>query len=161
MTDKNSGVTLRPARLEDGERVFEWRNASVTRKYSRNPTPLSLKSHLRWWEASLGDPSRILLIAETAAMAVGVIRFDVDGSSAEISIYLDPDQRARGLGPATLAAGSAWIGAAREQVTRLTAVISDENAASLRAFEKAGFRRAGNVWICEIGGSARVSRVEG
>jgi RimJ/RimL family protein N-acetyltransferase len=94
-------------------------------------------------------------------MAVGVIRFDIEGSSAEISIYLDPDQRGRGLGPATLAAGSAWIGVAREQVTRLTAVISDENAASLRAFEKAGFRRAGNVWICEIGGSARVSRVEG
>jgi len=109
----------------------------------------------------VGDPSRILLIAEADDTAVGVIRFDIDGSSAEISIYLDPDQRGRGLGPATLEAGCAWIGVAREQVTRLTAVISDKNTASLRAFEKGGFQRAGDAWIREIGGGAAVSRVVG
>ena len=41
-------------------------------------------------ERVLADPKRVLLIAEDAHGPVGVVRFDLDGAEAEISVYRTP-----------------------------------------------------------------------
>jgi UDP-2,4-diacetamido-2,4,6-trideoxy-beta-L-altropyranose hydrolase len=135
-------VMLRPARLADAALVFPWRNAAETRAFSGDPRPLTLERHMEWFRDTLADPARVLLIGETRGRPVGVLRYDIDGSVADVSIYLDPAMHGRGLGPAMLLRGERWLRLQRSSVTLLRAEIRTGNTASSRAFSRAGFTEA-------------------
>ncbi len=72
-----------------------------------------------------------------------MVRFDVDeeGTSAEVSINLNPEARGRGLGYPSLVSGISAFAAERSGVVRIVATIRATNAASLAIFSKAGFAR--------------------
>ena len=61
--------------------------------------------------------------------------------TAEVTVYLAPDRTGRGLGAAALA--HAEEHARQAGLHALLAVVCAENAASLRAFERAGYERCG------------------
>lgn len=123
-------MRLRPATMDDAERLFRWRNDPVTRAASVNRDPVAWADHLAWLEASLADPLRDILIAEDG-VPVGTLRLDRD-IRTEVSITLAP--AARGHGQAApllrLATGGKGPYAAR---------IRHDNPASRKAFEAAGF----------------------
>jgi RimJ/RimL family protein N-acetyltransferase len=74
------------------------------------------------------------------------VRFDIEGREATISISLDPAQRGKSLG--TLLIWAACRKLVRESnVERIIAFIKPDNVASVRAFEKAGFVKAGETTI--------------
>ncbi|OGG79560.1 hypothetical protein A3A39_02350 [Candidatus Kaiserbacteria bacterium RIFCSPLOWO2_01_FULL_54_13] len=91
-------LTLRPATVDDIQRLFEWRNDPDTRKSSRNREPISLGEHKTWLLRSLSDTSRILLIAEQEEVPVGVVRADEKSGVVELSWTIAPEARGRGLG---------------------------------------------------------------
>lgn len=127
-------MRLRPADEDDCLDVWRWRNDPQTRAMSRTPDEVELAAHTAWFRGALRNPQMTLLIGETDAGKIGMVRFD-RGAETEVSINLNPDFRGQGLSHALLGAALATTGGA------LVAEIKDENLASRRLFERAGFRR--------------------
>jgi UDP-2,4-diacetamido-2,4,6-trideoxy-beta-L-altropyranose hydrolase len=133
--------SLRPATLHDAMTAFQWRNARSVRMLSNNRNEIDWNEHLNWWHATLDDPQRFILILEMGATPVGVLRYDVMGDEALVSIYLDPEKINRGLGQELLMMGEEWLRQNCIHVERLAAKIHDDNQGSIRAFLKAGFKK--------------------
>lgn len=133
-------IQLREAQLRDCESLHEWRNAEETRRYIFNPAPIDFETHRRWFLQTLDDPSRVLLIGEQAGEPVGVLRYDLSGETAVISVYLVPGKQRQGIGTALIRAGSDWIFRHRDAHT-IEAKVLEANTASMAAFLKAGFRK--------------------
>ncbi|MBI4283702.1 MAG: UDP-2,4-diacetamido-2,4,6-trideoxy-beta-L-altropyranose hydrolase, partial [Chloroflexi bacterium] len=141
-------VQLRRATVEDADKVWRWRNHARTRKYSLNHEVVPHAEHLAWWNRSLNDVSRVLLIGSRCELEVGVLRYDlVREGKAVVSVYLDPDLYRQGLGVALLEAGNKWMTQHCPGVSELHAQILPENEASKRAFEVAGFHFRRGYWI--------------
>lgn len=133
MTD---GLTIRPARPDDGERLWRWRNDPAVRRVSLNSDEIALADHLDWFRRSLENDQREILIAEVDKTPFGMVRFDMDGELATVSILLDAGHRGEGLSVSVLAKA---IEAARGSWNRLRAVVKSDNAASLALFASLGF----------------------
>lgn len=134
-------INLRIAVESDRSALFLWRNDEEVRRHSNDPQPISRETHGRWFSETLKNRRKILLIAEHKDQgAVGVLRYDLGGSEARISIYLVPGCGGRGYGPAILRAGQHWLQQHRPRVLCVSAEILPGNTASRRAFEEAGYR---------------------
>jgi UDP-2,4-diacetamido-2,4,6-trideoxy-beta-L-altropyranose hydrolase len=137
--DLMSGFTLRPATLEDGEAVWRWRNSPGARAASRATDEIPLSAHLDWFAQAIASTRRVILIGHSKGASVGMVRFDhADDGCWDVSIAIDPARTGRGLGSALLKRACDWLRADRV-VGRLTATAREANAASLAAFQKAGF----------------------
>ena len=133
---------LRPARPEDAEPAWRWRNEPTTRRHFRDASEIGLEAHLLWWQECLADERRRLLMGCCGGIDVGVLRLDLDDGEAEVALYLDPGLHGLGLGTALLRAGQAWVRRREPSVARLLADILPGNEASAAAFAAAGFGRA-------------------
>jgi UDP-2,4-diacetamido-2,4,6-trideoxy-beta-L-altropyranose hydrolase len=136
-------VVLRPARLEDCVRIWEWRNDPETRHASFHSAPIPLETHEAWFRASLGRVDRRLYVIVVHGRECGSARLDFAGGEAEVSIHLAPEYRGRGIGPAALER-LAETAFGELELGRLVARVKADNAASLAAFARAGFTRVAN-----------------
>lgn len=136
-----AGVQIRQAMASDCDAVYKWRSAPAVRAASRNAREVDPQEHRRWFDEVLRSPRRCLLIGEVAGDPVGVVRFDLDGSQAEVSIYLVPERLGQGLGLELLAVAEQWISGHHPQVTTLLAETLPWNTASQRLFERNGYER--------------------
>jgi N-acylneuraminate cytidylyltransferase len=147
-TSRDNEIKIRRARADDATMLYEWRNDERVRLHSFDQNPLLLAQHLAWLDTTLSSDQILLLIAEAEGVDVGVVRFDLTGREAEVSIYLNPDFIGRGLGSSIILAATEF---ARRQfgtrATAFTAKIRAENARSARAFKKAGFALAFNTFV--------------
>jgi UDP-2,4-diacetamido-2,4,6-trideoxy-beta-L-altropyranose hydrolase len=134
-------IVLRKATLEDIERVFNWRNNELVRRYSFNKQVIDWEEHVSWFTNSLKDPARIMLIAELPHKPLGVFRLEVRGSTAEISLYLNPYFIAKGYGNSFLGAAVLWVQKHLPVISKLEAQVLPDNIASMRIFEKQGFSK--------------------
>jgi len=128
-------VHLRPATESDSDLVHAWRNAPAARAHSFDVAEIPLENHRRWFSATLANPARLLLIAD----GVGVLRYDLMGEEALVSIYLAPGQQGRGYGTALLRAGTRWLQKNQPGVQGIRGEVKRENLASQNAFRAAGF----------------------
>lgn len=134
-------LDLRAATAADAQPCHAWRNAESTRRFSRDPSPVALPDHLRWWQAALDAPARHLLVAQVGTQAVGVVRLDAQDGEAEVSIYIDPVLTGVGLGPRMLEAAARWAAGPGGGLQRLVAEIDPRNTASAAAFARSGFHQ--------------------
>lgn len=140
-------TTFRPAMLADCEAVWRWRNAPEVRAHSFNQAEIGLEAHTRWFEATLREPSRVLLIAEWQGKAVGVVRFDLERSLATISVFRVPGI----AGPSGLIrSASAWLKDNRSDVSQIRAEVLPGNRDSLAAFLDAGYRHVQHTLLLEL-----------
>lgn len=135
-------LRLRPATMEDARLLFDGRNAEPVRRWSQQPEALEWPDHVRWLEAAVNDPQRLLLIAEIAAGAVGVLRYDRQGVQVDVSIYLFAEHLGLGWGRTLLEQGEAWLVRHWPDVQRLGARVLAENQVSLTLFRRAGYCQA-------------------
>lgn len=133
-------VDLRRAGPEDSRRLFQWRNHASIRAVSRHGDPIEWETHCRWLSKTLDSPDHPLLIGELNGAPVGVVRFDVKGEEAEISIYLVPVSHPPGRGRQLLRSAEKWLGAHRPGVSTIRAVVMGGNERSARLFLGAGYR---------------------
>ncbi len=133
-------VALRRAERSDCDLAHEWRNAPETRRHFHDPSPVALDRHRRWFEDSLANPARRLWIADHRGKPVGVLRYDLSGSQALVSLYLAPGLGNRGLGAAILRAGGEKLRRENPEIARIQAEVRLDNQASLGAFLNAGYR---------------------
>lgn len=134
-------TVVRPASPDDAKKAWHWRNAPVTRRHFRDASEIGLDGHIAWWTACLADPRRRLLVGCCGGVDLGVLRFDLDDSDAEVALYLDPGLHGLGLGTALLRAGQAWARHREPSLGRLVADVLPGNEASAAAFAAAGFER--------------------
>jgi len=147
-------VTLREATLADADLVLALRNDPVTRRMSLGRRPVPRAVHEAWFHLHRVD----ILVAKEGSKPVGVFRGEPSrrqewGRSsriraADVSVTVAPGVRGRGAGRALIRRGT------NAQFARgydaCVAVIRIENAASLRAFLRAGYvwRRAD--WVGRV-----------
>src|SRR5205085_922279 len=77
---------------------------------------------------------------------LGQIRFEQSGVSAVVSVSLAPEARGRNWGPALIVQGVQRY-FAETDAARIEAYIKPENQPSLRAFQTADFRDAGDTVV--------------
>ena len=140
LSGKRMGVAVRLATMDDAEALHRWRNDDAVRAASFNGDPIPYGDHCRWLAGALESDRHIILIGSTTdARAVGLVRYTLADSDAEISIVVDPEIQRRGVGGELIEAGEAYLRAIHPELTRLRAAIKPGNQASLRLFTRAGF----------------------
>ncbi len=132
-------LRLRPARLDDAERLFCWRCDPATSMASFGPPP-TWEEHVGWLNRRLGDLHCDLRILEFEERPAGTVRLDRCvrrswGRLCEVSIAIAPDCRGRGLGKAALA-----LARELKPVAPLVARVKRGNIASRRLFLSAGYQ---------------------
>jgi UDP-2,4-diacetamido-2,4,6-trideoxy-beta-L-altropyranose hydrolase len=135
-------LNVRVATLADAQVLFEGRNADVVRRWSLESGVIDWSAHLNWLTASLSNARRLLLIAEADDGPVGVLRYDLCGSTAEVSIYLFESRLGLGWGRALLARGEAFAKDLWPQLETLKATVMPANQVSLKVFREAGFTQS-------------------
>lgn len=146
-----SSVRLRKVREQDSRLLWQWANDPETRARSFSTDPIPWQSHVSWFSGKLNDPNCHLFIAvDDADQPVGQVRLDLAEGNGVISVGVASQRRGAGYGTAMIAAAIAEV-SGRFPVRQIHAYIKPDNAASVRAFEKAGFRLAGTQPIagCE------------
>ncbi len=134
-------LKLRPATLEDARLLFDGRNAEAVRRWSLDSAVIDWPQHVNWLTAGLRNPQRLMLIAEADDGAVGVLRYDLRGFEAEVSIYLLEGRMGLGWGRALLARGEAFVAAHWPQLSVISARVMPGNQPSLKVFRDAGFHQ--------------------
>lgn len=134
------GLALRRATAADCDAIHGWRNAEAIRRVSGDTREVPLAAHREWFAKVLTDTERVLLLGEIDGRAAGVLRYDRNGAQATVSVYLTPAYLGKGIGPALLAQGTAWVARHWPGVDTIEAVVRPDNLASSAAFASAGFR---------------------
>jgi len=132
-------ITLRMATMDDCEAIYKWRTAEETQKDSFNYRQISLDEHHKWFMESLENSNRQILIAELQGRSAGVLRYDIDGRLAVISIYTVPGIKEYGIGTQIIRTGSKWLRCHFHDVYKIQAKVFSENVVSKKAFVNAGY----------------------
>ncbi|MHC8298623.1 UDP-2,4-diacetamido-2,4,6-trideoxy-beta-L-altropyranose hydrolase [Pseudomonas sp. ZS1P83] len=137
---------VRQATIDDAQLLLEGRNTEAVRRWSLETGIIEWQPHQNWLAASLSNSQRLLLIAESDDGPVGVLRYDLRGVEAEVSIYLFEGRFGLGWGRALLARGEAFVTAHWSQLVAITAQVLPANQRSLRVFREAGFTQSACVF---------------
>lgn len=135
-------LKLRPATPDDAQLLFDGRNAEAVRRWSLDSGAIDWSQHVSWLDASLRNPQRLLLVAEADDGPVGVLRYDLRGFEAEVSLYLLEGRFGLGWGRALLAQGEAFVAGHWPQMTAITAQVLPANRPSMNVFRDAGFTQS-------------------
>jgi len=141
---RDEKLRLRRVREDDCGLLWEWANDKEVRASAFSSDPIPWEEHVRWFMRKLQDPNCFIFVAlDNEDTPLGQVRFDIvrDGE-AEIDVSIDRRKRRLGY-------GAPLISKAVKEVFGVTpirtvhAFIKPNNEASMRAFERAGFKRLG------------------
>lgn len=147
-------LRLRPVEETDCRLLWEWANDADVRDASFSSAAISWDEHLAWFTKKLHDERSLMLIGtDEQGTPIGQIRLDKT-QDREADVDLSVAREKRGAGYAScLIEKAVQVAFAEKDLFRLNAFVKTNNSASLRAFEKAKFRRVGTV---EVMGSPAV-----
>jgi RimJ/RimL family protein N-acetyltransferase len=162
----NRELRLRSARESDCRLLFDWANDPVARAASFHSAAISWEGHTRWFAERLQDPQSAICIGENVAgEPMGLVRFQIHGENAVLSVSVAPKFRGEGWGRELIAFAARSLARTR-LVRRVEALVKPDNQASVRLFEASGFRRAGRervadqdalLFVWECGNGAHVN----
>ncbi len=135
-------IILREACIEDCRDLFKWRNHPIIRKNSFNTNPMSWNEHERWFKTKSKDPRTKIYIACCGKDKVGTVRFDDLDRMIKVNIMLNPDFLSKGLGSKVIRLGIEKLISEIKLDKPIIAEIKKENIASIKAFQKVGFKES-------------------
>jgi RimJ/RimL family protein N-acetyltransferase len=130
---------IRLANIHDSQNIFNWRNHLQIRSISSHSQEISWSDHTQWFDKRLRSEHGPLLIGEIRHQPIGVVRFDIHESSAEVSIYLVPDSGLKGWGSLLLSHAESWLRRQFPQVLTLHAKVLPNNEPSQKMFAKLNY----------------------
>jgi UDP-2,4-diacetamido-2,4,6-trideoxy-beta-L-altropyranose hydrolase len=129
---------LRRTIESDCRSSWEWANDS-----GEHSVPISWERHMEWFRARLADPQSILYTAlNRQCDPVGMVRYQLDGTRARLSINLGTAFRGKGNGRKMLFLTTEEL-FQKFGVTAIEAFVRTSNQPSIGLFERTGFRKAG------------------
>lgn len=136
-------LRYQPIDIDAAGLLVKWRSDPQTIRYYRDPRPLTMEQHLKWYrEKYLPDQTRydwIVWLEEKSIGTVSLSNIDFEEGSAEIGYMIgEPVFRGQGLSTEMITACMKF-GKERLGLTMFTAEIHSENIASQKAIEKCGF----------------------
>lgn len=132
-------LEFRPATSADSELIYAWNTDPVTRANSFSTAEFSFEHHDKWFSSKLNNPESLFLIfSNRERLPVGLVRIEKSESNWFIGITVDKNARGKGFAAQMITAATAFHFKKHKQP--IFAQIKNENAASLRVFEKAGYR---------------------
>lgn len=135
-------LALRPATERDATLLFEGRNAAHVRQWAFNRDLIDWDSHVAWLASSLENQQRLILIGDTSQGPVGMVRYDREGDSVEVSIYLFEGHAGVGWGQVLLTSGERFLRRHWLDIRLIKAQVLADNAVSVSLFQKAGYAQA-------------------
>jgi L-amino acid N-acyltransferase YncA len=142
-------MQIRDATTDDLRAIIAIYNESVpTRMVTADLEPVSVASRQKWFDEHSPD-HRPLWVAQDGDIIAGWLSYSsfygrpAYHATCEVSIYLAPEHRRRGLGARLLQ--RCIEHAPRIGVTTLLGLVFGHNDPSLRLFEKMGFSRWGHL----------------
>lgn len=140
---------LRPVEREDLNKILDWRNEPGVRESSTTQHIISMAEHEKYWNMFLSNEKNLAYIVVKGRVDIGVLKLKYqDEYSSEVDIFLSQDYQGRGLGKLVLAMSKEE--ALKNGIKKLTAKIKPDNIASIKAFEKCGFRKKTVYYEAEI-----------
>ncbi len=140
-------MQIRDATIADLPAIVAIYNSTVpSRMVTADTEPVSVASREKWF-AEHSPARRPLWVAEEGGRIIGWLSYSsfygrpAYNATCEVSVYLAPEHRRRGLGTQLLE--RCIEHAPRIEVTTLLGIIFGHNEPSLRLFEKLGFQRWG------------------
>jgi UDP-2,4-diacetamido-2,4,6-trideoxy-beta-L-altropyranose hydrolase len=130
-------VSYRKANEGDMLLLYNWANDKVSRENSYFTEPIALETHKAWFEKKLKDTSSAIYIAEVNGVPAGMIRYDLTTENAVVGISVAEPFRGKGLAPVFLKETAKLY--FKEFQLPVWAYIKQQNTASVRSFEKAGY----------------------
>ena len=127
-------IEIKQANEQDSQPLFEWRNHPTIRAVSRNKAPIIWEDHQKWLRVIIDAKDRELLIGIISDQPVGVVRFDIEGEVAEVSIYLVPDGGFAGQGRNLLLSAERWLKTNRPDIKSIRASVLSKNNSSINLF---------------------------
>lgn len=134
MTNK---LEIRKAVAADVDLLYRWTNDELVRKHSFSSDIIPYESHCEWYQKKINDENSLFFIVEENKSPAGLVRFDIDNGSATIGVSIDKNFRGKGLGNKIISLGVHTYFS--ENDFPILAAIKNENIASIKSFEKAGF----------------------
>lgn len=133
---KGNELYLKRVSWQDCERLFEWQQASSTRKYALTPTIPSWKEHCAWFKHKVAEPNSFLFMLRRHQTDVGMVRLDPleEFNTYQVSILTGPDFYRQGVATSALR----LIRHAFKSIT-IMATILPANLASLSLFKSMGY----------------------
>ncbi len=127
-------IEIRRVVKGDSKSLFDWRNNLKIRNVSRISDPISWERHQTWFDDVLTDKNRELIIGTLGNQSVGVVRFDIENVTAEVSIYLVPEGGFYGYGRNLLLSAEEWLNRTRPEIRIIRATVLGENEISKSLF---------------------------
>lgn len=140
-------ISLKKADFSDIEFLWYLRNQPIIYKYARNNRAVSWKEHINWiLPVILGTSNKNLLVIRNLKTPIGQIRFDRTGDKeAEISISISKEFQGKGFATKSLKLAIKK----QKNIQKLIAEVNKNNKASIRLFEKLGFKlkEKKGIWL--------------
>jgi UDP-2,4-diacetamido-2,4,6-trideoxy-beta-L-altropyranose hydrolase len=135
-------LAIRPASAEDALPLWHLVNDPAVRRAAlASSEPIPLESHVRWFKRRLASPGSCIWVLDLQGLVLAQVRYDRTGSqTAEISVSVTPAFRRRGLATRLLELTGPRA-CQRLGISRLRAIIWEENLPSARTFAKLGFTK--------------------
>ena len=131
---------IRIAQPEDVEETFTLSNQNYVRQYSINRNIIKWEDHVAWFNNIIEDVNNVFyVITDKADMLLGQVRYEINDTSATVSISVAESIRGKGYSEFILLKSMEKLFAEREKVQRIIAYINEENLASIGLFERNGF----------------------
>lgn len=143
-------LKLRKVNASDMKDLFNWRNHPKVRKSSFQAEPLLWEEHRKWFGQKIKSGDTVMFIGTYEDQKAGVIRFDNRLKDACVSVMLNPDYIGKGFGARLIELGVKKLRKQNNKVKTITAEIKEDNIASLKAFEKAGFQKSHVTYVLEL-----------
>lgn len=135
---------LRPVTPDDRELLWQWANDPQVRNASFSSEPIPWETHVAWFNEKISSPSTEMFIAEDErGSPVGQIRFDLcpDGDW-EVDVSVAQPMRGHGFASDLIGRGVDLL-RKTDRASRVHAFVKPSNLASVKAFERSGFKRNG------------------
>lgn len=131
---------IRLAQKQDCRDIWTWRNAPEVRKWSFDSKIISYAQHRKWFKKKIRNQNiKIYIFEDEEGNKLGQVRFNIDNRFALINICLNPKYFGKGLGNKFLRTSTEFFLRDNPQVQEIIAKIIDQNIASKKAFQKAGY----------------------
>lgn len=133
----DSLVSFRKAKKRDMLLVYNWSNDPLVRQNSYNTEAIDLGNHEKWFNQKTKDDKTLFLIALMDNQPAGVVRYEIKEDHAVIGVLVAENFRGKKLAPSFLSESAKYY--FKQNHLPIFAYIKEENTASIKAFESAGY----------------------